>query len=307
MRCARMTGVPVVPDLAELAAWNPTLLVRTAGQSSAAGPSSQRAVYAASVAKQFTAFLAALLITERRWTAGDQIRAMVPELPSWADGIEVQHLVHHSSGLPSTPRLRENGVEWPVAWGNAEVLAAIVRDVVPVRPPGAGWEYCSLGYVLLAVAIERLIGHPFEELARERLFEPGGITASQFGGPPPGARVTGTEPATIGEGGLWTTPADLERWNHLMNARAFGPVAHDLAERPGRLQDGSIMANGWGVGIVRSAGRVFFHRGGDVEGWTTKVVRERTSGTSVVLATDGAPPQLVHDTALQIALDASVS
>ena len=33
------------------------------------------------------------------------------------------------------------------------------------------------------------------------------------------------------------------------------------------------MANGWGVGIVRAPGRVLFHRGGDVEGWTTKVVR----------------------------------
>ena len=263
-------------------AWNPTLRVVTAGQSSAAEPSSHRPVYAASVAKQFTAFLAALLITERRWTAADQIRATVPELPSWADGIEVQHLVHHSSGLPSTPRLRQNGVEWPVAWGNAEVLAAIVRDIVPVRPPGVGWEYCNLGYVLLAVAIERLVGRPFGALARERLFEPAGITASQFGRPPLRARVTGTEPATIGEGGLWTTPADLERWNQAMNARAFGTITHDLAERPGRLQDGSIMANGWGVGIVRAPGRVLFHRDGSSPG------RDRNTDSAI---TDPCPAQ----------------
>jgi CubicO group peptidase (beta-lactamase class C family) len=232
---------------------------------------------------------------------------VLPELPSWADGIEVQHLVHHSSGLPSTVRMRASGVESPIAWGNTEILAAIVRDVVPVRRPGVAWEYCNLGYVLLAVAIERLLNCPFGELARERLFKPVGIVASHFGGPPLSARITGTEPATIGDGGLWTTPADLERWNQAMNARAFGPAAHDLAERPGRLADGSLMANGWGVGIVELAQRSFFHKGGAVEGWTTKIVRERTSGTSVVLATDGAPPQLVHDTALQIAADASAS
>ena len=75
-----------------------------------------------------------------------------------------------------------------------------------------------------------------------------------------------------------------------MNTRAFGAAAHDLVERPGRLADGSHMANGWGVGIVKLLGRVFYHRGGDVEGWTTKVVRERTSGTSVVLATTGSAP-----------------
>ncbi len=51
-------------DLGEFAAWNPTLLVRTARQSSAGGSSSQRVIYAASVAKQFTAFLAALLVPE---------------------------------------------------------------------------------------------------------------------------------------------------------------------------------------------------------------------------------------------------
>ena len=178
---------------------------------------------------------------------------------------------------------------------------------MPVRPPGLEWEYCSLGYVLLAIAIERLVDRSFADLARERLFEPVAITTSRFGAAPPRTEVTGTEPATIGDGGLWTTPGDLERWNQAMNTRAFGAAAHDLVERPGRLADGSHMANGWGVGIVKSSGRVFYHRGGDVEGWTTKVVRERTSGTSVVLATDGAPPQLVHETALQVAVEASTS
>ena len=38
-----------------------------------------------------------------------------------------------------------------------------------------------------------------------------------------------------------------------MNAQRFGTAAHDLAERPGRLLDGSLMAGGWGVGIVGSA------------------------------------------------------
>jgi hypothetical protein len=54
---ARMTAVPAAPDLGELAAWNPTLLVRAAAQSSGRRSSSQRVIYAAWVAKQFTAFL----------------------------------------------------------------------------------------------------------------------------------------------------------------------------------------------------------------------------------------------------------
>jgi CubicO group peptidase (beta-lactamase class C family) len=303
-KVGRMVDVPAALDLAELAAWNPTVLVQTEGRSSPATVSSERVVYGASVAKQFTAFLAALFVADGWWTTADRIRNLVPELPSWAEEIEVQHLVYHSSGLPGTPRLRESGVVFPVTWGNLETLTAIVREVSPVRPPGVAWEYCNLGYVLLAVAIERLADRPLVDLARERLFEPAGMTTSHVGGPPSPARRMGTEPETVGDGGLWTTPVDLERWNQAMNSRAFGSAVHDLAERPGELRDGSLLANGWGVGIMNSAGRTFFHRGGNVDGWTVKVVRERTSGTSVVLATDGAPPQLVHDTALKIAATA---
>jgi CubicO group peptidase (beta-lactamase class C family) len=295
------------PELHELEAWSPTILVRSAGQSSVAAASSEQVIYAASVAKQFTAFLAALLVIEGWWTDAVRIRALLPELPSWAERIELQHLVHHSSGLPSTQRMRESGVEWPSAWSNSEILAAIVHHLVPVREPGLACEYCNLGYILIAIAIERVVNRPFAEIARERLFEPAGMAASQFGGPPPRARITETEPATIGDGGLWTTPADLERWNQAMNARDFGSAAHDLAERPGCLRNGSLIANGWGVGIVEFHQRVFFHKGGSVEGWTTKVARERTSGTSVVLATKGAPAELVHDTAMKIAADASTS
>ena len=131
-----MSTVLAAPDLGKLAAWNPTLLVRAAGQSLAAGSSSRRVIYAASVAKQFTGFLAALLVTEGQWTGADHVRALVPELPLWADGIEVQHLVHHSSGLPSTPRMRENGVEWPLGWGNGEVLAAIAARRRACPPAG---------------------------------------------------------------------------------------------------------------------------------------------------------------------------
>lgn len=293
-----MVDVATASDLDDLAAWNPTLLVQSQGRSSTATARSERVVYGASVAKQFTAFLAALLVAERQWTATARIRALMPELPSWAKQIEVQHLVHHTSGLPGTPTLRDRGVAWPVTWGNPETLRAVVREVVPDRPPGVAWEYCNVGYVLLAVAIERLVDRPFAELAQKRLFDPAGMTTSHFGRPPPHARVSGAEPATIGDGGLWTTPVDLERWNQAMNSRAFGTAVHDLAERPGRLGDGSLLAQGWGVGIVNTSGRALFHRGGDVEGWTTKVVREPTSATSVVLATDGAPPHLVHNTAL---------
>ena len=55
--------------------------------------------YAGSVAKQFTAFAAALAIQQRRLSADDSIRKFLPELPAYADAITVRHLIHHTSGL----------------------------------------------------------------------------------------------------------------------------------------------------------------------------------------------------------------
>ena len=122
-----MSTVLAAPDLGKLAPWNPTLLVRAAGQSLAAGSSSRRVIYVASVAKQFTGFLAALLVTEGQWTGADHVRALVPELPLWADGIEIEHLVHHSSGLPARRGRREERRGMAARVGQREVLAAIAR------------------------------------------------------------------------------------------------------------------------------------------------------------------------------------
>ena len=55
--------------------------------------------YIGSVSKQFTAFAAALLIQQGKAGLDDSIRKYFPELPDYANGITVRHLVHHTSGL----------------------------------------------------------------------------------------------------------------------------------------------------------------------------------------------------------------
>jgi CubicO group peptidase (beta-lactamase class C family) len=55
--------------------------------------------YVGSLSKQFTAMAAALAIQQGRLQLTDSIRKFLPELPAYADGITVQHLIHHTSGL----------------------------------------------------------------------------------------------------------------------------------------------------------------------------------------------------------------
>jgi CubicO group peptidase (beta-lactamase class C family) len=63
---------------------------------------------------------------------------------------------------------------------------AIIRTIrlcagVPLaRRPGTAMIYSNIGYLLLSDIVRRVSGQPFWHFARERLFEPLGMTDSHF-------------------------------------------------------------------------------------------------------------------------------
>jgi CubicO group peptidase (beta-lactamase class C family) len=74
------------------------------------------------------------------------------------------------------------------------------------------FDHSNVGYVSLAEIVTRIGGVPLDDLARRRIFDPLGMTGSRLGGPP-AARHSGlpAPPGTVGDGGWWTTAADLLR------------------------------------------------------------------------------------------------
>jgi CubicO group peptidase (beta-lactamase class C family) len=62
--------------------------------------------------------------------------------------------------------------------------AAKVLSHRPDYAPGSKYQYSNMGYIVLGAAIERLTGKSWEDLMRERLFQPLGMTTAGFG--PPG-------------------------------------------------------------------------------------------------------------------------
>jgi CubicO group peptidase (beta-lactamase class C family) len=63
-------------------------------------------------------------------------------------------------------------------------MAAGILRKPPDVPPGTKFVYTSTAYVMAACAIEQVAQKPWEELIRERLFAPLGITTAGFGSPP---------------------------------------------------------------------------------------------------------------------------
>ena len=258
-------------------------------------------MYGASVAKQLVAFLLALGVEAGHTSPDDRIGRWLPELPGWIDGVRLHHLLHHTSGLPDLAAPSHG-----VPLSNEDVMNRFQRlDGWPPIDPGMQFLYNNAGYVLLAEAVSRLFDRPITQLAREQIFEPLGMTATRLGGEPRWTAGYPDPPGTIGDGGLWTTVADLTAWLTAMNNRMINANAVRRVQRVGHLADGTALDYAWGIRVVETPyGRRLTH-GGTWANWLAKTVRLPDQGIAVaVLSTGGSEAgisRLGTDLATQLA------
>lgn len=247
-------------------------------------------VYTASLAKQVTAVLAALLVREGRLDLEAPLDRWLPELPGWAAKIRVRHLLSHTSGVPegvTFEDLERSGQDRTTA----VVLDALARCDRPASAPGTEHRYSNAGYVCLGLVLQRTTGRGLAELAHELLFAPLGMQRSRFwSGPephPPGAAPLDEAfpaPLSLGDGGLWSSAADLLRWNLALDRDALG--VSGLVQAPGHLDDGTALDYAWGVGVREHAGLPVYRHGGRWAGLCAQLVRVPGHGGLVVLALD---------------------
>src|SRR5206468_1836196 len=150
-----------------------------------------------SCTKAMTATLVAMLVEEGKlnWTTtlGELFADTVkPMHPAW-EKVTLRQVLAHRAGLRFEPD------------GLAQVFKELVRPLrarlgtLPQqrleiarqalsRPPGIApdtkYWYSNVGYVLAGAVLEQLTGRAWEELMRERLFQPLGISSGGFGSPP---------------------------------------------------------------------------------------------------------------------------
>lgn len=124
-----------------------------------------------SVTKSFTAALLADLSEDNKLALGDKVSAHLPDVISGehARDITIMDLLSHRSGL---------------ATANYSIMGDISRDEMLQRirylpraaPLRTNFVYNNFGYVVAAAAAEKATGSTWDELIRERLFTPIGMT-----------------------------------------------------------------------------------------------------------------------------------
>lgn len=269
--------------------------------------------YIASTSKQFTAFAVALLAEKGALSLEDPIRKHVPELPAWADGITVDQLVHHTSGIPDYLNLWEiSGRSFTDEIPLSQAVELVARQKNLTFSPGSAWGYSNSNYLLLAEIVARVTGTSLRAFAQEAMFAPLGMTSTGFHDDPTrivprraegyvpdgsgGFRIARTSFALVGDGGLLTNVRDLLKWdaNFYDNRLEGGQAFIDRIVAPGTLADGKPLTQPpYAFGLQSGSYRglpAIQHSGGFI-GFSAQLVRFPTERLSVaVLCNDISAP-----------------
>ncbi len=125
-----------------------------------------------SLSKTLTAIAVLRLVEEGTLALDEPVVSYLPWLrltvPTYASGVTLRRLLSHSSGLFGTADM--DGSAEP------EALGVFVRDAIPraafPAPPGAAFEYSSVGFDLAGHVAEVAAGEPFAHLVARTVFAP---------------------------------------------------------------------------------------------------------------------------------------
>jgi len=219
----------------------------------------------ASCSKAFTALSVYLLQEEGKLSIEDSVSDYLPWWNVTWNGqpqdTKIWQLLEHCSGIPNSTMM-----QYPVNDGTPsnEEIARIAENIELVYEPETRFEYCNLGYDILAYITETVSGVPFEEYVTNEILQPIGMTHSGYHIPTTqGYRwlfrrlLPYDEPdfaLTSGDGGLRSTPKDMSLWieaqlGHLELPEKLKNAITASQETPEAYKidmgNGMVQYNGW--------------------------------------------------------------
>jgi len=193
--CADAVKEGRTPSLAVLAARRGTVVIHDAFGQQRPGPDApplrvDSVFPISSVSKPMTATLLMMLVEDGLVAVGRPVREYLPEIAGeHADELIVHHLLTHTSGYEDDAAIAAGLREMaagrapqlpPHAHAFHHLILATLAIAPRVARPGHEMIYSNLNYTLLGEIVARVSGQPFEVFARERLFEPLGMSDSDY-------------------------------------------------------------------------------------------------------------------------------
>ena len=277
----------------------------------------------ASMTKPFTAFTVGQLVDEGKLSFDRPVTSYIPELrfadPAATQGLTLRDMLSHRSGMP-----RHDAVAWHNAAMTRSELAARMPTLEFSQPMRTTWQYSNNMFVLAGLAVERASGMRWEDVARQRIFDPLGMKRSTFsyeqaladpdhadgvdiiGGKAVAVPLLVHTPVNRPVGGLYSTAREVAAWlsvqladGKLGETQLIQPATLEDEHRtqiargattrePERIQVGYGL--GWFTDIYR--GRPLIHHGGNLPGVSTMGAMLPNEGLGVVVLVNQGDSEL---------------
>jgi CubicO group peptidase (beta-lactamase class C family) len=232
-----------------------------------------------SITKMFTAAAILRLQMEGRLRVTDPIGRFLGNVPADKKGITIHHLLTHTSGWGLSVGRDDERIGRDAYVSRA--LATPLEGPVGTRP-----RYSNVAFSMAAAIVELVSGQSYERFLFERFLKPAGMLQTGYTIPDwkpellaygyKGGRQTGTllkwvgadGPGwnLLGNGGLGTTPVDMQRWVELLRGDvALSAEAKTAFFTPHVEEEpGSGFWFAYGCAVVKGDhGTYVFKNGGD--------------------------------------------
>ncbi|MEO7099337.1 MAG: serine hydrolase [Luteolibacter sp.] len=257
-----------------------------------------------SITKQFTAAAILRLSEEGKLAVTDPLDKFFPGFP---DGITLQHLLTHTSGIHSYTDKPEflGKVGKPIT--PVELITSFRNDP-PDFAPGKGFHYDNSAYFLLGEIVAKVSGKPFGSYLQDTFFGPLGMknTGIYLNATPPADMAKGYSVAdgkavaaldwdmswAGSAGALYSTVGDLFLWNEaLFGGKILKDASFKSMTTPVKLPDGVDGLN-YGYGLVMAEVNrlpAISHSGG-LNGWSSDLLRLPDQHCTVIALANALPP-----------------
>ncbi len=235
-----------------------------------------------SITKQFTAVSILILSDQGKLNLADPITKHLTDYPKTGDAVTIEHLLTHTSGVPSYTDSPEYGASMTKTVSVNEMIDRF-KDL-PLRfTPGSRWEYSNSGYFLLGAIIERVAGGSYADFVAKNIFDPLAMKDSAYEGFERSGkkRVEGyADKSTVARpldmsqpyaaGSLLSTVDDLAKWDAAIAAgKILKPATWKRAFTPFVLTDGGKTAYGHGWQLRKLQDEDAIVHGGGINGFAS--------------------------------------
>jgi CubicO group peptidase (beta-lactamase class C family) len=241
-----------------------------------------------SITKQFTAIAILQLMEQGKLSLQDDITRFIPDYPTQAYKITIEHLLTHTSGIKSYTSVPDFQKYIKEDLNPSEAIDRF-KNLPMEFAPGTKWNYNNSGFFLLGYIIEKASGKTYAEYIEENLFKPAGMTSSLYGNDKNIIRNRASGYQSEGDntvnadylsmllpysaGSIMSNVEDLYRWNRaLVSYKLVKKETLEKAFTEYKLSDGKGTNYGYGWFLRQLQGSPTIEHGGAINGFLCNAI-----------------------------------